>query len=136
MFIVFYLALGIMALIILDSEARMPYDELDWFNFTLLALATWRLTRLMTHDKITAFVREQLYDIKKTGRQVVLEQPKLGPRRVLIDLWSCPYCMSLWTGSVLFFVYLLSEHMAFVVWVLALSAVASALQILLARATS
>ena len=122
-----------MFIIILDTEARMEYGDISIFEFVLLALATWRTTRLFTTDKVTAFIREQLYDIKKTGRSLSLVQPDSGPRRVLVDLFSCPWCMSVSMATGLGFLFLLFEWFLFVVMLLALSAVAASAQCLVHR---
>lgn len=132
----FYLALLTMALIILDTEARVAVAELATIEYVLLALASWRLTRLFTDDTITAFIREQFYDRKKVGRNVTLAKPKTGPRRVLADLFACPWCMSVWTASVLVFVYLLTDWMQYVVLILAFSAVAAFMQLVSRRVAS
>ncbi len=132
-FSVFFLIVLTMLLIILDTEARMAYDEVTPFEFILLALATWRVTRLMITDKVTAWLREQFYDVKKTGRSLSLVQPDVGPRRVLIDLFSCPWCLGLSVAMGIGFLFFLYEWFFFVVLILALSAVAAATQVLLAH---
>lgn len=127
---VFYIALLAMALIILDTEARLTMVELTSWEYILLGLASWRLTRLFVDDTITAFIREQFYDRKTVGRKVALVQPKSGPRRVLADLFACPWCTSIWTASLLVFMYFLADWMQYVVLILALSAVGAFLQLL------
>jgi hypothetical protein len=119
-----------MALIILETEARLTLAELTLVEYVLLVFASWRFTRLFTDDTITAFIREQFYDRKKVGRKVTLVQPKTGPRRVLADLFACPWCMGVWTTSVLVFAYFLADWMQYVVLILALSAVAAFLQLI------
>lgn len=125
-----------MFLIILDTEARKLYEDITPFEFVLLALATYRATRLFMNDAVTAWIREQLYDIKKTGRSLSLIQPETGPRRVLVDLFSCPWCMSLSMAAGIAFFFLLFEWFFFVVLLLALSAAAAATQALVKRAVS
>ncbi|NCO61872.1 hypothetical protein GW879_00250, partial [Candidatus Kaiserbacteria bacterium] len=41
-FSIFFLILIIMGAIILDTEARIPYEELTIVDFTLMTLASWR----------------------------------------------------------------------------------------------
>jgi len=124
-----------MMVIILDTEARVVFTELTVTEYILLALASWRLTRLFTEDTITAFIREQFYDRKKVGRKVALVQPKSGPRRILADMFACPWCISIWAASLLVFMYLLVSWVQYVVLVLALSAAATFLQLLSQRVT-
>lgn len=130
---VFFLIFVGMLLVILDTEARMTYEEFTPFHFVLLTLATWRLTRLITHDHITAFIREQVYDVKKVGRKVTLARPGVGPRRVLADLFGCPWCVSIWSATILGFAFLVWEPFFYITLLLALSAVATAAQVFFER---
>jgi len=130
-FSVFFLALLAAAIIVLEEVAHTPFSELTWFEYLLLALATWRFTRLFGRDHITSFLREQFYDIKESKNEVVLVEPSRGPRRVIVDLFACPWCLSLWSAFVVSFFYLLHEIFFYPVLILALSAVAAAVQILM-----
>lgn len=129
-FSIFFVALLIMAAIILETEARIPYSELTFVDYTLLALATWRLIRLFTKDSITRFIREQFWDVVKVGRGHRLEKPKTGPRRTLADLLGCPWCFGMWAATMVVFFYLITPLAVLPVMVLALSAVATFLQLL------
>lgn len=127
---IFFVLLVVMGAIILETEARIPYTELTFTDFALITLATWRLIRLFVYDAITKFFREQFYDLKKVGKGMVLEKPKFGPRRTLADLLSCPWCIGMWAGASVTFFYLLTPYAYYVTIFLAISAVASFLQIL------
>ncbi len=120
----------IMASIILSTEARVPLTELELVDFVLITLASWRLTRLFVYDMVTKFVREQFLDVVKVGRKFALEKPKTGPRRTLADLFGCPWCFGVWATALMSFLYLISEWFYYVTIILALSAVATFLQIL------
>jgi len=126
---VFFLVLITMGAIILDSEARLPLAEYALFDFVLVTLATWRLTRLFVYDEITRFVREQFFDVVKAGKKHELARPKAGPRRVLAELISCPWCVSVWMGACVIFVYSLTAYAYYPVLILAISAAASWLQL-------
>jgi hypothetical protein len=119
-----------MGTIILSTESRLPLAELTLTDFVLITLASWRLTRLFVYDMITKFIREQFLDVVKVGRQFALEKPKTGPRRTLADLLGCPWCFGVWATALVSFFYLLSEWFVYVTIVLALSAVATFLQLL------
>lgn len=128
-FLIFFLVLVAMGAIILETESRLPYAELTTIDYVLITLASWRLTRFFVYDIITKFIREQFWDIKKVGKGYQLEKPKVGPRRTLADLFDCPWCFGVWaTASVLFF-YLVTPYAMFPVMILALSAVATFLQL-------
>lgn len=127
---IFFIILMIMGTIILTTEARLSYAELTPVDYILIILATWRLTRLFVYDVVTKWLREQFYDLKKTGRSYELVQPPAGPRRTLVDLMSCPWCFGVWAGATVTFFYLLTPYAIFPVIVLAVSGVATFLQLL------
>ncbi len=127
---IFFLVLVVMGTIILEGESRIAYQDLNLVDYALMTLATWRLTRLFVYDAITKFFREQFWDIKKVGKGFQLEKPPYGPRRTLADLLSCPWCFGMWAASTVIFFYLLTPYAIFPVMLLALSAVATFLQLL------
>lgn len=128
-FILFFLTLITMGAIILDTEARIAYESLTFFDLTLIALASFRLTRLFVYDSITKFFREQFWDAKESRGKVVLAKPERGPRRTLADLLSCPWCFGLWATAAVTFFYLLSSFAYFPILLLALAGVATLLQL-------
>lgn len=128
-FSVFFLILITMAAIILETEAYKTWNEFVLFDYLIVTLATWRLTRLMVYDNITRFVREQFLDVVKSGRGFRLEKPKSGPKRLLAELFSCPWCFSVWSAFVVLFLYVWTPYAVFPLAIMALSAVASFLQI-------
>ena len=128
-FSIFFLILIIMGAIILDTEARISYEELTMVDFTLMTLASWRLTGLFVSDHITKWLREQFYDLKKSGKGYVLEKPTTGPRRTIADLLSCPWCFGMWSTAVIIFLYLITPSSYYLVLILALSAVAAFLHL-------
>jgi hypothetical protein len=117
-FSVFFVILVIMGAIILETEARLDWVDLTTVDYVIMLLASWRLTRLFVYDNITRFVREQFLDVVKAG-----------PRRLLADLFACPWCMSIWTSALVVFLYVLTEYAVFPLVLLGLSAVVSFLQI-------
>jgi hypothetical protein len=118
-----------MAVIILQSEARVAYSELKFVDFALITLASFRMTRLFVYDGMTKFLREQFYDIKVVRTKITLVKPGGGPRRTLADLMSCPWCFGVWATSTVVFFYLLTPLAYVPVLILALSSVVSMLQI-------
>lgn len=96
------------------------------FEFIILSLATFRLTRLMVYDRITAFFREQFYNLK--GGKLV--EPERGPRRALNDLVTCPWCFGLWAGATVVFCYYLTPLSWFPILFLAIAGLGAFFQIL------
>lgn len=129
-FTLFFLALVVMGTIILESEAYKAWEELTFVDYALITLATFRVIRLMVYDKITAFFREQFWDVHEGKTKVVLVKPATGPRRTLADLLSCPWCFGVWAGATVSFFYLLTPYAFYPVLFLALSAVATFFQLL------
>ena len=124
-FTLFFLVLVVLGAIILETEARIPLDQLALVDYVLITLATWRVIRLFVYDEVTRFFREQFWDVKQVGRARKLEKPKTGPRRTLADLMSCPWCFGIWASAMMIFFYLITPYALFPVALLALSAVAT-----------
>lgn len=129
-FLIFFIALVFMGAIILDGESYKKYADLTLVDFTLITLASFRIIRMVVYDKIFAFFREQFYDATEYKGKVILTKPDAGPRRTLADLLSCPWCFGVWASAMVTFFYLLTPYAFFPVLFLALSAVASFLQII------
>lgn len=128
-FVLFFSLLVVMGTIILETESRLVLTDLTFTDFALMTLATWRLTRLFVYDAITKFFREQFFDVVKVGRGYDLEKPKFGPRRTLADLLTCPWCFGTWAAAMVIFFYLLTPYALYPVLILAISAVATFLQL-------
>jgi hypothetical protein len=80
------------------------------FEYTLLAFAVWRLTRLITTDEITSSLRKRVFD-------------KYPPEKSNIGyLFTCDWCVSIWSSSAMMTMYKINSSTAmFVGGVLALS---------------
>ena len=129
-FLIFFLCLVFMGTVILQSEAYKQYVDLTLADFIIMSLASFRIIRMVSYDKIFAFVREQFYDPTEYKGEIILVKPEGGPRRTLADLLSCPWCFGVWATAMVTFFYLLTPYAVFPVYFLALSSVASMLQII------
>jgi len=129
-FTVFFTILIVLGAIILETESRIPLAELTIVDYVLITLASWRVVRLFVYDALTKFFREQFWDVVKVGRGYRLEKPKAGPRRTIADLLSCPWCFGMWAVATVTFFYLITPYAVFPVILLAISAVATFLQLL------
>ena len=129
-FIAFYVCLLTMGVIILDTEAQISYQELDLFDIVIISLASFRLIRLFVYDTMTKFFREQFYDAKITkAGKVTLYKPAKGPRRTIHDLMNCPWCFGVWASTLITFFYLLTPLAYFPILLLAVSSIATFLQL-------
>lgn len=129
-FTVFFFGLTVTGAIILESESYRPLAEFTLVDFALISLATFRMIRLFVYDAITKFFREQFWDVETVGKDMVLHKPAGGPRRTLADLLSCPWCFGVWAGAMITFFYAVSPYAYYFVVFLAISAVATFLQLL------
>jgi len=129
-FSLFFFGVVVMAAVILETEARLTWVQLTTVDYLIIVLATWRLTRLFVYDAITKFIREQFWDVVPVGKKSELEKPRFGPRRTIADLLSCPWCFSMWAAAVVVFFYLITPYAIFPIMLLAISAVATFLQLL------
>ena len=84
-------------------------------ELVIYCLATYRLTRLITRDVITEPLREWVWERKPP------EKSKIG------YLFTCDWCMSIWTASLLFTSSMITSATDVVATVLALSAAAGLL---------
>jgi hypothetical protein len=130
LFGLFFFALVVLGTVVLDSEAVRSLEDVTAMELIILSLATLRLTRLFVYDRITAFFREQFYDVVETGRgKRSLEKPLSGPRRTLADLLSCPWCTGMWMAATVVFFYFLTPFAWFPTLFLAVAGLGSLLQI-------
>lgn len=67
----------------------------------LLGVATFRLSRLLSHDRVTSVLREPFVERGRGEEQIegTKEEPKgTGMRRALGELVNCAWCTSMWAG--------------------------------------
>jgi hypothetical protein len=129
-FVLLFFILVLLGSVILEGNAYKTYGQLTVIDYTLIALATFRITRLFVYDKITEFFREQFWDMKVMKTKVVLIKPESGPRRTLADLLSCPWCTGLWVSAGVTFFYLFSPYALFATILFAVAGVATLVQLL------
>jgi hypothetical protein len=84
---------------------------------------------MFVYDSMTKFLREQFWDVKMVRNKVMLVKPVTGPRRTLADLMGCPWCFGVWATTCVAFFYLLTPYAYFPILILALSGVATMLQL-------
>jgi hypothetical protein len=82
-------------------------------DYVILALAVYRLTRLVTTDVIFNKYREKIWN------KFPIEDEGIG------YLITCDWCTSIWTSSLVVSVYKIAPDFAIAIWgVFALSAIA------------
>lgn len=128
LFALLFLSLVFVATVALDPS-HVALTELSPIELLVLSLATLRLTRLFVYDSISAFFREQFYDLVEVRGKQYFEKPKSGPRRVMNELLSCPWCVGLWMGASVVFLYELTPYSWYAILFLAIAGLGSMLQI-------
>lgn len=96
--------------------------SLEPFEFVLISLAAFRLLHLITYDKVLAFVRNYF---DRRGKQ----EGANGGFRYVDSFLECLWCTGVWSGLIVLTVYCLGIWGQFLVVVLAVSGVASLLQL-------
>jgi uncharacterized protein DUF1360 len=83
----------VFAAFLFASRDRLP-DRVRPTDIAGIALTTYKLSRLITKEDVTAFVRAPVTEDPEA------QQPKRsGMGRVLGELVTCPYCIGLWVAS-------------------------------------
>lgn len=100
-------------------ERGLLVRSLPLGDFALIALATFRLIRLVSYDVMTAFLREPL--------RYAPQGTFLG---TLSSLLNCPWCTGIWLSALVVFAYFASPLSWFPILILAIAGVASLLQLL------
>lgn len=94
---------GVLALTLLARKcSREPLPErVEPQDLVLFALATQKLSRVITKDKVTAAFRAPFTEVEgKGGAGEVEERPRgRGLRRAIGELVTCPFCLGTWIAS-------------------------------------
>jgi len=83
---------------------------ITWFEFVLISLASFRLTRLLIYDKITFFIRRPFHEIVDEELpdgtvESYLHIKGRGLRRWIGELLSCYWCTGIWSSLLLYGAY-------------------------------
>jgi hypothetical protein len=76
-------------------------ERLETRDIVLNGIATHKLSRLISKDKITAFVRAPFTEYQEQGGPAEVEERARGEgwRRTLGELLVCPYCLGMWISG-------------------------------------
>lgn len=82
--------------------SREPLPErVDSRDLALFALATQKLSRVITKEKVTSAFRAPFTEVEGKGGAGELEERGrgVGLRRAIGDLLTCPFCLGTWIAS-------------------------------------
>lgn len=132
LFCFFIIVLGAAVWAIRDINGTFP-TSIPLFDFVLLSLAAFRITRLIVYDKITRWFRELFADTREFEEAgVVFVEIKpygVGIRHTIHDLLQCPWCIGVWSALIAAFFYFVFPWAWFVILFLAVAGVSSLLQV-------
>ncbi len=128
LFSLVFVALAFYGVLFLWSEDKLP-TRINLFDFFVLVLACFRLTRLFVYDKITQFVRDFFLQSEVVDGVVVKRKYVKGPLRTLSDLLDCPWCTGVWVALPALFFYFYTPFAWFPLFLLAVTALATFIQL-------
>jgi membrane protein YdbS with pleckstrin-like domain len=117
-FSVFFIFVLIAALMFMQKERGGYLVSVPPFDALLIALASFRVTRLIVYDKISRWFRD-LFDVKSGN----------GLRHTIGDLLSCPWCIGFWSALILVVAYFVYDWAWTVIFFLAVAGVGSLVQL-------
>jgi Protein of unknown function (DUF1360) len=79
------------------SGHELP-ERIDAGDLVLVGTASYKLSRVVAKDKVTAFARAPFTEFQEKGRPAEVEEKARGKglRRAVGELLTCPYCLGLW----------------------------------------
>ena len=93
------------------SQEPLP-ERVDPKDLVLFALATQKLSRVITKDKVTTAFRAPFTEVEgKGGAGELEERPKgHGLRRAVGELLTCPFCLGTWIASGFIYGYIFAPR--------------------------
>ncbi|MEH7238312.1 DUF1360 domain-containing protein [Bacillus sp. JJ1562] len=105
-----------------------------WLEFALFGLASFRLTRLIVFDKITAFIRKPfIHEYEETDPDgttaTYVEVKGKGLRAWIGELISCYWCTGIWISAFLYAGWIIWPiGTEFIIAVLAIAGIAALIE--------
>ena len=118
------------------SKEPLP-ERVDPKDIALFAIATQKLSRVITKEKVTTAFRAPFTELEgKGGAGELEERPKgHGLRRAVGELLTCPFCLGTWIASGFIYGYIFSPRVTrTVASIFAVSGIADFLQQLYVKA--
>jgi hypothetical protein len=82
-------------------HGRTPVPRPEPSDVVLLGLGTFKLSRLLTKEKVLQPVREPFVEESRpgAGSEVNSRPAGTGVRRAIGELLTCPFCISVWIAT-------------------------------------
>jgi hypothetical protein len=122
LFMATYVGLWALFLLVRWALDRPWPDHVDAIDLLLLCLAVFRLTEIVTEEKVARFLRAPFCKVVRRklpdGTEEEDEVPTDGGiRHVAGELLLCPWCAGVWIGTLLTFAWVLAPGFTRVVLV-------------------
>lgn len=91
-------ALFAAGLLVARRSGRELPERAEPADVVMIGIASHKLSRLVSKEKVTAPLRAPFTELEGKGGPAELEERSrgTGPRRVVGELLTCPFCLSLW----------------------------------------
>jgi len=116
-FSVFFIIVLVAALWYMKSVRGFYLGSVPPFDALLLALASFRITRLVVYDKISRWFRD------------LFANSNNGLSHTISDLLGCPWCIGFWSALILVVAYFTFDWAWSVIFFLAVAGVGSMVQL-------
>lgn len=73
--------------------------ENEFVNIILIAIAAFRLTRVLVFDKIAEFIRAPFFEEVSVDGEVYYEPRSNGFRKWIGELLNCYWCTGVWVSA-------------------------------------
>lgn len=105
--LVFHALVAVLVALRLRSRKQLP-ETIPVQDIALLSVGTFKLSRLITKDKVTAAVRAPFTEYQAPGGPAEVEEKARGEglRRAVGELLVCPYCIGQWVATILLAAYI------------------------------
>ena len=86
------------ALVAFKRSGRELPERIGLYDVVLVGTAAHKLSRVISKDKVTSFVRAPFTELEGKGGPAEFEERArgTGARRAIGELLICPYCLGLW----------------------------------------
>ncbi|RAK15351.1 uncharacterized protein DUF1360 [Anoxybacillus vitaminiphilus] len=115
---------------------------LNAFDFLILFLASFRLTRFIVYDTITSFIRKPFHEMIEEQLpdgtiQTFIKVKGTGWKYWIGELLSCYWCTGIWSSAVLYIGYLvLSSVFTPIIVILAIAGCAALVEVIVEKLLS
>jgi hypothetical protein len=89
--------------LILRARGRGLPQRMDWSDLGLLAVATFKVSRLLAKDPVTSPLRAPFTQFKGQAGEAEVSEEVIGhgPQKAIGELLTCPFCLDQWVATAL-----------------------------------